>query len=174
MRNRKSPPEQMNRFSEQMLIALASRCEDIYDDKGMAAARHFAEDTLGFEAVIGMLSSLDSVVRRKGLYLLSFFQPQMSLPYFSALLLNDGSAVVRHEAAFFLGTLRVPEAIDPLAEAVVNDKNELVRHEAAEALGDLGIAESRAVLRRALQDPSVNVRETAAMAIRQLDGRHEL
>jgi hypothetical protein len=150
--------------------SLASRCEDIYDRDGRTAACRFVEETLGFEAITSALSSPNPVVRRRALYVLSLCEPTMSLQYFADLLQNDPSAVVRHEAAFFLGTLRVPEAVAPLTYAVLTDATELVRHEAAEALGDLGLAEARDVLRKALQDPCGSVRETAAMAISQLDG----
>jgi HEAT repeat protein len=153
---------------ETALFGVAERCDKVLLDIGKSAARKFAEEQLGFSTIHGFARADDPAVRRKALYLLSLWDSSLVVSILADALLNDSSRVVRHEAAFLLATLRLQEAVEPLATALAHDADELVRHEAAEALGDLGFESAALSLRVALQDSSAMVRETAAIALRQL------
>ncbi|MDF2727954.1 MAG: putative repeat-containing lyase [Nitrososphaera sp.] len=81
----------------------------------------------------------------------------------------DNNALVRHEAAFSLGQLGYRTGIPALAHAVSSDSSFFVRHEAAVALGVIGSEEARETLSEALKDESEEVRESAVVALANLD-----
>ena len=81
----------------------------------------------------------------------------------------DKNALVRHEAAFSLGQLGYRSGIPSLADAVRSDSSFFVRHEAAVALGVIGSEEARKTLSEALKDESEEVRESALVALANLD-----
>jgi deoxyhypusine monooxygenase len=82
---------------------------------------------------------------------------------------RDTNALVRHEAAFSLGQLGFTSGIQALSDAVENDPSFFVRHEAAVALGVIGSEDARGTLERALADESEEVRESAEVALANLD-----
>ncbi|MEM2923857.1 MAG: HEAT repeat domain-containing protein [Candidatus Nitrosocaldus sp.] len=84
-------------------------------------------------------------------------------------LLNDPNALVRHEAAFSLGQMGYTKAVDALIHAMLNDESQFVRHEAAIALGVIGSERARGALIKALNDVSKEVRESAQIALVNLD-----
>ncbi|MEM0441804.1 MAG: HEAT repeat domain-containing protein [Candidatus Nitrosocaldus sp.] len=84
-------------------------------------------------------------------------------------LLNDPNALVRHEAAFSLGQMGYAKAVDALINAMLNDESQFVRHEAAIALGVIGSERARGALMKALNDESREVRESAQIALANLD-----
>ncbi|MFN4336852.1 MAG: HEAT repeat domain-containing protein [Candidatus Nitrosocaldus sp.] len=87
----------------------------------------------------------------------------------SDVLLNDPNALVRHEAAFSLGQMGYASAVDALIHAMLNDESQFVRHEAAIALGVIGSEHAREALMKALKDESREVRESAEIALINLD-----
>lgn len=93
-------------------------------------------------------------------------------------LTDDESDVVRHEAAFILGDrkregtlLEIESVFKALGESILEDKSTLVRHEAALALANFDKVESLKFLKFALCDSVTEVRESAAYAIEDLNGR---
>ncbi len=87
----------------------------------------------------------------------------------SDVLLYDPNALVRHEAAFSLGQMGYASAVDALIHAMLNDESQFVRHEAAIALGVIGSERAREALMKALKDESREVRESAEIALINLD-----
>jgi vesicle coat complex subunit len=81
----------------------------------------------------------------------------------------DDNALVRHEAAFSLGQLGYTSGIAALADAIRSDSSFFVRHEAAIALGVIGSEEARKTLNEALKDESKEVRQSAVIALANLD-----
>jgi deoxyhypusine monooxygenase len=82
---------------------------------------------------------------------------------------SDINPLVRHEAAFSLGQLGFTAGIQALADAVRSDPSLFVRHEAAIALGVIGSESARKTLNEALDDESEEVRESALVALANLD-----
>ena len=68
-----------------------------------------------------------------------------------------------------LGQLGFASAINALSDAVSSDPSSFVRHEAAIALGVIGSEKARKVLDSALDDKSEEVRESATIALANLD-----
>jgi deoxyhypusine monooxygenase len=87
----------------------------------------------------------------------------------SHVLEHDSDALVRHEAAFSLGQLGFESCIKPLSQAVESDPRFFVRHEAAIALGVIGSEKAKATLIDALGDSSEEVRESALVALANLE-----
>ncbi|KAL7422040.1 deoxyhypusine hydroxylase [Cryptotrichosporon argae] len=82
--------------------------------------------------------------------------------------LKDPSPLLKHELAYVLGQLKLPSALPILSDVLVNAAGAhcaMVRHEAAEALGAIGSLDSLPVLRRYLDDPAREVRETCEIAV---------
>lgn len=86
-------------------------------------------------------------------------------------LLEDDSALMRHEAAYVLGQMQNPHAIPVLEAALFSDPHVMVRHEAAEALGNIDDEQVLDILKRGLDDPDIEVRESCVVA---LDNQHYL
>lgn len=80
-------------------------------------------------------------------------------------LLSDPSALVRHECAYVLGQLQRAVVVAHLTRALERDSSPMVRHEAAEALGAIGTPDVIPLLRRFLEDPVVEVRESCELAL---------
>ena len=59
--------------------------------------------------------------------------------------------------------------IEALSKAVLDDPSFFVRHEAAVALGVIGSEETRKTLEQALKDESEEVKESAMIALANLD-----
>jgi len=151
------------------VVALAADCDAAFDAHGKANAKKCILARASVGDLRQALQDGDGVIRRKTLQLLSILEPREALEDVSGVLAKDPCPVVRHEAAFFLGALRIQEAVDPLCQAMLYDKEDLVRHEAAEALGDLGFKSALSALNKATKDASSVVRDTAQLAILQLE-----
>jgi len=82
---------------------------------------------------------------------------------------DTGSLLVEHDRGVVTLTLNRPDQYNALSAALSSDADELVRHEAAEALGEHRDQKARDALTSALQDPSPLVRETAAIALKQIE-----
>ena len=116
-----------------------------------------------------LLSHEDSVIRTRVICILADISGVDAVESISRVLESDKNALVRHEAAFSLGQLGYPAATAALSNAVKSDPSYFVRHEAAVALGVIGCEESREILNEALKDESVEVRESAIIALANLD-----
>jgi len=116
-----------------------------------------------------MLKHEDYVIRTRAVCILADIAGEDAVDDISDVLLNDPDGLVRHEAAFSLGQMGFRKAIPALAKAVEIDDNPFVRHEAAVALGVIGSQEARDILNNALNDRSEEVRESAIIALSNLD-----
>lgn len=116
-----------------------------------------------------MLKHDDYVIRTRAVCILADIAGVEAIESISDVLVNDTDGLVRHEAAFSLGQMGFRSAVPVLAKAVESDDNPFVRHEAAVALGVIGSQEARDILNKALNDKSEEVRESAVIALSNLD-----
>jgi deoxyhypusine monooxygenase len=116
-----------------------------------------------------MLTHQDSIVRTRAVCILADIAGENAIRPIGKVLKDDDNALVRHEAAFSLGQLGFTSGIDALADAVKADPSFFVRHEAAVALGVIGSEDARKTLDAALKDESEEVRESAEVALANLD-----
>ena len=116
-----------------------------------------------------LLDHHDNVVRTRAVCILASIGAENAVEPIAKVLKYDRNALVRHEAAFSLGQLGYRSGISALADAVRSDSSFFVRHEAAVALGVIGSEEARKTLNEALKDESEEVRESAVVALANLD-----
>ena len=116
-----------------------------------------------------LLDHHDNVIRTRSICILADLANEDAVESIGKALINDKDALVRHEAAFSLGQLGFTSAISALSGAVRSDQSFFVRHEAAIALGVIGSEEGREALKEALVDNSEEVRESANIALANLD-----
>ncbi len=81
----------------------------------------------------------------------------------------DDNGVVKHEACFQIAARNMRKKIPSLAEAALNNQSILTQHEAIEALGLMRAFEAEPIIKKALDDPSVDVRETAQFVLKRFD-----
>jgi HEAT repeat protein len=116
-----------------------------------------------------LLDHHDTVVRTRAVCILADIAGENAIKPIGKVLKSDDNALVRHEAAFSLGQLGYTGGIAALADAVRSDPSLFVRHEAAVALGVIGSEDARKTLDAALKDESEEVRESAVVALANLD-----
>jgi HEAT repeat protein len=116
-----------------------------------------------------LLEHKDNVIRTRSVCILANIAGENAVKSIANVLKKDSDALVRHEAAFSLGQLGFTSAIKPLLEAIEADPSLFVRHEAAIAVGVIGSEEGRIGLISALNDPDEEVRESAKIALANLD-----
>jgi len=116
-----------------------------------------------------LLNHNDSVVRTRAVCILADIAGENAVGPIGGVLKHDKNDLVRHEAAFSLGQLGFTSGITALADAVKSDPSLFVRHEAAVALGVIGSEDARNTLDQALKDESEEVRESAVVALANLD-----
>jgi len=116
-----------------------------------------------------LLTHDDVVIRTRCICILADLGGKDAIGHISQVLTNDKDALVRHEAAFSLGQLGFASAVDALSNAVESDPSFFVRHEAAVALGVIGSEVGRESLNKALKDKNEEVRESAIIALANLD-----
>ncbi len=116
-----------------------------------------------------LLKHEDYVVRTRAVCILADISDEKAVDLIGNVLLNDADSLVRHEAAFSLGQLGYVSGLNFLSKAVLSDPSFFVRHEAAIALGVIGSEESRDTLKQALDDERQEVRESAMVALANLD-----
>ncbi|GIY81825.1 deoxyhypusine hydroxylase [Caerostris darwini] len=82
----------------------------------------------------------------------------------------DTSALLKHECAYCLGQMQDPLAV-PKLESILEDLSEepIVRHEAAEALAAIGNKRSLPLLKKYLNDSSIEVAETCQLAVQKME-----
>jgi len=123
---------------------------------------------------VKLLEHEDYVIRTRATCILVDFGGEDKVPFIAKVLKNDPNELVRHEAAFSLGQMCYPSGIGPLEEATKNDPSMFVRHEAAIALGVLGSQDSKQTLEHALTDPKESVRESAVVALSNIQFMEKL
>ncbi|MCS7141407.1 MAG: HEAT repeat domain-containing protein [Candidatus Nitrosocaldus sp.] len=116
-----------------------------------------------------LLKHDDFAIRTRAVCILAEIGGEDAVKPICDVLLNDPNALVRHEAAFSLGQMGYASAVDSLIHAMLNDDSQFVRHEAAIALGVIGSEDARWALTMALRDDSREVRESAEIALANLD-----
>ena len=116
-----------------------------------------------------LLKHDDNVVRTRAVCILAAIAGENAIEPIGDILKYDSDALVRHEAAFSLGQLGYTNGIAALTDAVRSDPSFFVRHEAAVALGVIGSEEARETLNDALNDEREEVRESAVVALANLD-----
>jgi len=116
-----------------------------------------------------LLTHGDSVVRTRAVCILAEIAGEAAVAPIGRVLKDDDNDLVRHEAAFSLGQLGFTSGIGLLADAVKSDSSLFVRHEAAVALGVIGSEDARKTLDAALEDESEEVRDSAIVALSNLD-----
>ncbi|MEM3008007.1 MAG: HEAT repeat domain-containing protein, partial [Candidatus Nitrosotenuis sp.] len=81
---------------------------------------------------------------------------------------NDDNNVVKHEACYQIAARNMRQKIPALIKAALQDKSGLTKHEALESLGLMRAIEAIDLIRDALNDPSEDVKQTAAFVIKRL------
>jgi HEAT repeat protein len=133
----------------------------------MEMEQHFDnKDETYFE---NLVDHKDFVIRTRAVCILADISGEKAIEPIGRVLLNDSDQLVRHEAAFSLGQLGSRSGVEALSKAVLKDPSFFVRHEAAVALGVIGSEESRKTLEQALNDESEEVKESAMIALANLD-----
>ncbi len=117
---------------------------------------------------VKLLDHEDYVVRTRATCILVDIGGEDKIPHISKVLKNDSNELVRHEAAFSLGQMGYRSGIKSLEDATKNDPSMFVRHESAIALGVLGSQDAKRTLEEALKDPEQSVRESAGVALSNL------
>ena len=121
------------------------------------------------EYFVKLLDHDDFVVRTRATCILVDIGGEDKVPYIAKVLKNDPNELVRHEAAFSLGQMCYQSGILPLEDATKNDSSMFVRHEAAIALGVIGSQNSKETLEKALNDSEESVRDSAVVALSNLE-----
>ncbi len=80
---------------------------------------------------------------------------------------NDDNGVVKHEACFQVAARNMRQKIPVLVNTALHNKSILTQHEAIESLGLMRAFEAEPLIRKALNDPSSDVRETAEFVIKR-------
>ncbi|MCV0366890.1 MAG: HEAT repeat domain-containing protein [Nitrosopumilus sp.] len=82
---------------------------------------------------------------------------------------NDTNGVVKHEASFQIAARNLRDKIPLLLEISLNDKSILSKHEAIEALGLMRAFEVEEKIKLALNDPNIDVKETAEFVLKRFN-----
>ena len=145
-----------------MIIELDSRIQLLIEME-----KHFdIQDDIFFEK---LLKHEDYIVRTRAVCIIAEISGEKAVELIGDVLLNDVDHLVRHEAAFSIGQLGYISGISALSTALLSDPSFFVRHEAAIALGVIGSEQSRGTLNKALNDEYQEVRESALVALANID-----
>jgi deoxyhypusine monooxygenase len=123
---------------------------------------------------VKLLEHDDYVIRCRATCILVDIGGEDKVEHIAKVLKNDTNELVRHEAAFSLGQMCYGSGILPLEDATKNDSSMFVRHEAAIALGVVGSKSARETLEEALNDPDEPVRDSAVVALSNLEFMEKL
>ena len=126
------------------------------------------------ESFVKLLNHDDYVIRTRATCILVDFGGDDKVSFIAQVLKNDPNELVRHEAAFSLGQMGYSIGITPLEDATKNDPSMFVRHEAAIALGVIGSPNATETLEKALDDPDAPVRESAVVALSNIQFMEKL
>jgi HEAT repeat protein len=145
-----------------LIIELDSRIQLLIEME-----KHFdIQDDTFFEK---LLKHEDYIVRTRAVCIIAEISGEKAVELIGDVLLNDVDHLVRHEAAFSIGQLGYISGINALSTALLSDPSFFVRHEAAIALGVIGSEQSRDTLNKALNDEYQEVRESALVALANID-----
>jgi deoxyhypusine monooxygenase len=139
------------------------------DRKAIFAKMEEAYEKHDIEYFKELIRHEDFVIRTRAVCILADLGDEDVIEHISYVLLNDPNELVRHEAAFSLGQMGFRKGLPALIKAVENDPSMFVRHEAAIAIGVIGSEEGRDVLLKALNDKDREVRESAIIALSNID-----
>jgi len=84
-------------------------------------------------------------------------------------LVNDDNGVVKHEACFQVAARNMRKKIPVLVDTALHNPSILAKHEAIESLGLMRAFEAESLIRKALDDPSHDVRETAQFVLKRFE-----
>lgn len=147
---------QNTEFDAQLRVGLLHKMEKHFDKNDVEYFKH-------------LLNHEDNVIRTRVVCILAEIGGKKVVDAISDTLENDKDSLVRHEAAFALGQLGFTDALNALSHAINSDPSLFVRHEAAIAMGVIGSERGRHPLEHALSDESEEVRESAKIALVNLD-----
>lgn len=82
---------------------------------------------------------------------------------------NDDNGVVKHEACFQVAARNMRQKINALVHTALHNSSILTKHEAIESLGLMRAFEAEPLIRKALNDPSHDVRETAEFVLKRFE-----
>jgi len=82
---------------------------------------------------------------------------------------NDDNGVVKHEACFQVAARNMRHKIPALVDTALHNDSILAKHEAIESLGLMRAFEAESLIKKALDDSSVDVRETAKFVLKRFD-----
>lgn len=82
---------------------------------------------------------------------------------------NDDNGVVKHEACFQVAARNMRQKINVLVDTALHNSSILAKHEAIESLGLMRAFEAEPLIRKALNDPSHDVRETAEFVLKRFE-----
>ena len=82
---------------------------------------------------------------------------------------NDDNGVVKHEACFQVAARNMRNKIPVLVNSALHNPSILAKHEAIESLGLMRAFEAESLIQKALDDPSSDVRETAAFVLKRFE-----
>lgn len=85
------------------------------------------------------------------------------------ILKNDPNGVVKHEASFQIAARNMRDKIPALVDSALHDSSILAKHESIEALGLMRAYEAEPEIMKALNDESIDVRETAKFVLKRFD-----
>ncbi len=80
---------------------------------------------------------------------------------------NDDNGVVKHEACFQIAARNMRNRIHVLVNAALYDTSILTKHEAIESLGLMRAFEVEDTIKKALDDQSADVRQTAEFVLKR-------
>ena len=80
---------------------------------------------------------------------------------------NDDNGVVKHEACFQVAARNMRNKIPILVNTALHNKSILAKHEALESLGLMRAFEAESLIQKAMDDPSIDVRETASFVLKR-------
>ena len=126
------------------------------------------------EYFVNLLDHDDYVIRTRATCILVDIGGEDMVQHIAKVLKNDSNELVRHEAAFSLGQMCYSSGIPYLEDATKNDSSMFVRHEAVIALGVVGSQDSKAALEEVLKDPDGPVRDSAVVALSNLQFMEKL
>jgi HEAT repeat protein len=147
---------QNTEFDAQLRVGLLHKMEKHFDKNDV---EYFKQ----------LLNHEDNVIRTRAVCILAEIGGNKVVDAISNTLENDKDSLVRHEAAFALGQLGFTDSLNALSHAINSDPSLFVRHEAAIAMGVIGSEQGRDPLEHALSDESEEVRESAKIALSNLD-----
>jgi len=80
---------------------------------------------------------------------------------------NDDNGVVKHEACFQVAARNMRNKIPILVNTALHNNSILAKHEAIESLGLMRAFEAEHLIQKAMDDPSIDVRETASFVLKR-------